>query len=199
MKIVQKAQIPLFLVFTGFSFFTGYQLSNTEGVSIGADNTPPHASAMLDVFSSNKGVLVPRVTETQRENDILNPANGLLVFTEDSNEEKRGFYYHDNIAAEWKKVGGGFKIPLMTYAQMRALPRTSDHIGKIVYVTTLTVVTNAIYPFGGNVCEREANVHGLWYLGYTPSQTCTIIEWHRMQHDFGTPTGTSTSNCGAFC
>jgi hypothetical protein len=48
-------------------------------VGINATNTPPNASAMLDVSSTNKGLLPPRMSTAQR-NAITSPADGLLVF-----------------------------------------------------------------------------------------------------------------------
>ena len=38
----------------------------------------PEGSSVLDVFSTGKGILVPRLTEGQR-NSIPNPAKGLMV------------------------------------------------------------------------------------------------------------------------
>lgn len=46
-------------------------------ISIGAP--APHASAALDVSSTSKGLLPPRMTETQR-NAILTPPAGLLIY-----------------------------------------------------------------------------------------------------------------------
>ena len=48
-------------------------------VGINTDNSDPDASAMLDIKSTDKGMLVPRMTSTQR-NAISSPATGLLVF-----------------------------------------------------------------------------------------------------------------------
>jgi hypothetical protein len=39
----------------------------------------PHNSAMLDVSSKNKGMLIPRMTSTERDS-ISNPADGLMLF-----------------------------------------------------------------------------------------------------------------------
>lgn len=47
--------------------------------NVGIGTATPDPSAALDVTSTTKGVLVPRVTSTQRT-QIANPANGLLVF-----------------------------------------------------------------------------------------------------------------------
>ncbi len=48
-------------------------------VSVTPDGRAPDSSAMLDVVSLNKGLLLPRLTHQQIQS-IANPANGLLVF-----------------------------------------------------------------------------------------------------------------------
>ncbi|MCP4183054.1 MAG: hypothetical protein GY761_07020, partial [Hyphomicrobiales bacterium] len=48
-------------------------------VGINADGSSPDGSAMLDVKSSDKGMLVPRMTTAQRT-AIASPATGLFVF-----------------------------------------------------------------------------------------------------------------------
>nr|MBP6681304.1 hypothetical protein [Saprospiraceae bacterium] len=55
----------------------------TQGVGINTDNSAPDASAILDVKSTDKGILVPRVTSVQRTG-IASPAVGLLVFDTDT-------------------------------------------------------------------------------------------------------------------
>ncbi|MCX6245298.1 MAG: hypothetical protein NTU98_11410 [Bacteroidetes bacterium] len=52
--------------------------STNAQVKISTDNNPPDNSAMLDVMSTNKGLLAPRMTYVQR-NAIANPAEGLIV------------------------------------------------------------------------------------------------------------------------
>jgi hypothetical protein len=54
-------------------------------VAVNTDGTQPDNSAMLDVKSTNKGMLVPRMTVAQR-NAISSPATGLLVFCTDNNQ-----------------------------------------------------------------------------------------------------------------
>lgn len=54
-------------------------------VAVSADGSQPDASAMLDVKSTQRGLLVPRMTIAQR-NAIATPANGLLVFCTDNNQ-----------------------------------------------------------------------------------------------------------------
>jgi hypothetical protein len=59
-------------------------------VAINTDGANPDASAMLDVKSTSSGLLIPRMTFTQR-NAIASPATGLLVYQTNSSP---GFYYN---------------------------------------------------------------------------------------------------------
>ena len=59
--------------------------------SVGINNPTPHASAALDVTSTTQGVLVPRMTSTQR-GMIASPAIGLLVYQTDA---PAGFYFYN--------------------------------------------------------------------------------------------------------
>jgi hypothetical protein len=49
-----------------------------QGVAINRSNSQPHPSAMLDVSSTTRGILVPRMTSAQRT-AIVNPATGLML------------------------------------------------------------------------------------------------------------------------
>ncbi len=70
--------------------------------SVGIGTTTPNASAILDVNSTTKGLLIPRMTFAQR-NLIPAPAAGLLIFqTNTSGVETAGFYLHDGVA--WKRL-----------------------------------------------------------------------------------------------
>ena len=51
-------------------------------VGINNDGSAPNPSAILDIKSTNKGFLPPRMTQTER-NNIVNPAEGLIVFCTD--------------------------------------------------------------------------------------------------------------------
>jgi hypothetical protein len=56
--------------------------------NVGIGTSSPNASAVLDITSSTKGVLIPRMTEDRR-NAISNPAQGLLIYQTDG---AVGFY-----------------------------------------------------------------------------------------------------------
>ena len=70
------------------------QTAGSENVGIGT--TKPDISAILDLTSNSKGLLIPRMTLAQRGN-IKSPANGLMVYQTDFFS---GFYFFDG--ASWK-------------------------------------------------------------------------------------------------
>lgn len=65
---------------------------------IGIGTTAPNASALLEISSTNKGVLLPRMTIAQR-NALPSPVNGLLIFQIDGS---RGLWYYFN--GSWNPV-----------------------------------------------------------------------------------------------
>jgi trimeric autotransporter adhesin len=67
----------------------------SQGVAINETGAAPDPSAMLDVTSTSKGLLVPRMTIAQR-NAIVLPNPGLLIFQTDATP---GFYYNANTAS----------------------------------------------------------------------------------------------------
>ncbi len=93
--------IPLFLFICCFLTNINAQHNNSElPTSISATGTAPHASAMLDVQATNKGILIPRMTTAQRS-AIATPATGLLVF--DTNTG--GFWFYNGSA--WADLSSG--------------------------------------------------------------------------------------------
>ena len=81
-------------------------LTATTYAQIGINNENPDASAALDITSTTGGLLVPRMTETQR--DAINPAAiGLMIYQTDGTV---GFYYYNG--SSWSEVGATSK----TYA-----------------------------------------------------------------------------------
>lgn len=76
------------------------------GQSVGIGTATPAASAQLEVSSTTRGLLAPRMTTAQRI-AIASPAKGLLVYDNDLNA-----LYHYN-GSGWAAVGGsgGFALP----------------------------------------------------------------------------------------
>ncbi|HZV69045.1 MAG TPA: tail fiber domain-containing protein [Saprospiraceae bacterium] len=78
------------LILLVFLFFY-LSILQAQGISINADGAPPDASAILDVQSSTKGFLIPRMNMLQR-NDISSPAAGLMIYQTDNTP---GLYMYD--------------------------------------------------------------------------------------------------------
>ena len=67
--------ITLCAISTGITGAGGSQA--ILGVANNTDNSSPHHSAMLDVSATDKGVLIPRLTNAQR--DAILPVTGLVI------------------------------------------------------------------------------------------------------------------------
>lgn len=90
MKNFKQRIIGLTLI--AFACFSYNALSQ-----VGVGTITPDASSMLDVSSTTKGVLTPRMTSAQRI-AISSPANGLLVYDTTDN----AFYFYKSSA--WAKI-----------------------------------------------------------------------------------------------
>ena len=91
------------LLFT--SFIIGFVNANSQAVGIGI--TSPSSSSMLDISSTTKGMLMPRMTSAQRT-AISSPVSGLLVFDTDT----KTLWAYDGTA--WKNLytsGGVLTLP----------------------------------------------------------------------------------------
>jgi len=77
-----------------FSMLFCSAIMYSQNVGINATGAIPATSAMLDVASTTSGVLVPRMTQAQR-NAIATPATGLLIYQTDV---VAGFYYYNGTA-----------------------------------------------------------------------------------------------------
>ena len=77
-------------------------ISNFAQIGIGT--TTPNSSTILHVESTDKGILIPRVSSS----DIVSPANGLLIFETNDN----AFEYNSGtpVAPVWTKINTGSSV-----------------------------------------------------------------------------------------
>jgi len=104
------------LLFCAFLFFIC--ANSFAQVAINADSSRPHPSSMLDVKSTTRGVLIPRMTDAQMK-QIYQPAAGLLVY----NTSNFAFWYYSlpdstkPATGKWEKIPNaddntyGFELP----------------------------------------------------------------------------------------
>src|SRR5688500_3911922 len=100
-----------------------FQLA-AQSISISTDGAPAAVSAMLDVRSINKGLLIPRVAlvATNDNTPIISPSVSLLIYntatTSGGNGVLPGYYY-------WN--GAGWTI-LLTAGNF---PRSEEHTSEL--------------------------------------------------------------------
>lgn len=85
-----------FLIIIGIRFPTCALAQN-----VGIGTSTPNAAALLDLQSTSKGFLVPRMTQAQR-NAIVNPPAGLIVYQTDNTP---GFHFNNGTG--WVQVSTG--------------------------------------------------------------------------------------------
>jgi len=78
-------------------FIVAFNFSSSAQVGVGT--TSPDASSMLDVQSTTKGMLVPRMDTSQRTG-IVTPADGLLVYDTDTDS----FWFY---SGSWTELSSG--------------------------------------------------------------------------------------------
>ncbi|MEO8149474.1 MAG: hypothetical protein ABI723_17675, partial [Bacteroidia bacterium] len=111
--------------------------SQLHGQNTAISDVPyiPVPSAVLDVYSKSKGMLVPRMLETEKY-AIISPATGLLIFQTDG---AAGFYYYD----------GSLWVPFTTGDTGWLLDGNS-----VTSTKTIGTVSNYDFPIITNNSER---------------------------------------------
>ena len=94
------------LLFVAITLIASYTL--TAQVAITPDGSSAHASAMLDVKSTDKGFLPPRMTTIQRD-AISSPADGLCIY----NITTKCLEFYK--AGAWAQICGGSGTPNAVY------------------------------------------------------------------------------------
>jgi Galactose oxidase, central domain/Kelch motif len=82
----------LLLVFTLFTWISH------KAQTVGIGTSSPHSSAMLDISSNTKGLLIPRLTKAEKE-AIGNAATGLMVYQ--TGPDSSGFHYYNGSQWIW--------------------------------------------------------------------------------------------------
>ncbi|MFH0843176.1 MAG: hypothetical protein V1903_11215, partial [Bacteroidota bacterium] len=99
--LISRIKIVLCAVLMVLALGNQKVLGQGVGISEAAPLTP-HASSILEIESTTKGFLAPRMTSIER-NAIATPADGLLVY--DTTTES--FWYYDSASLGWKAFIGG--------------------------------------------------------------------------------------------
>jgi hypothetical protein len=128
-----------------------------NGAGLGVGTVTPDASSLLDVSSTSKGLLPPRMTVTQR-NAIVNPANGLIIFNTTSGCPN---YYNNGNWCEWC---GSVVNPLITTLSCG----TASLTGTLIIGQAANSVSVSVPYTGGNGAQYVAqSINSTGVLGLT--------------------------------
>jgi hypothetical protein len=95
-----------------------------QSLAINADGSAANASALLDIKSTTRGLLIPRMSKAERAGIPL-PATGLLVFQ--NAPDSLGFYYYDGIKWNWMAAINGNADTLSWKRSGNALTNPATH------------------------------------------------------------------------
>ncbi len=116
---------------------------------VGINNSSPDPSAVLDIQSSNKGLLIPRMTKTERA-AIANAANGLMVYQ--SGPDSIGFYYFQS---GWHYINYDSMLPPTAIVFSQTYPNTRLENNNFKYNGEISI-PNA------TVSSVAANASNIW-------------------------------------
>ncbi len=116
-----KTRLFFTVILTALLTFNGF-----AQVAVNTNGDDADASAMLDIQSDSLGILIPRMTASQR-NAISNPAPGLMVFVTDDST----FYFYKN--SGWLQLSTGENNWLVS--------------GNFIYTTGDSIGIGASYPY----------------------------------------------------
>lgn len=132
------------------SVFLTSLATKAQNVAINNDGTTAASSAMLDVKSTTKGLLMPRMTSVQRA-AIASPASGLLVFDTDT----KTVWAFDG--ASWKNLstsGGSFALPYFQSVTNAASAFKITNSGTAIEGTATSASSSGVR---GNATSASAN------------------------------------------
>lgn len=179
-----KKSTPLAMAFFGTILFSSVQ------AQVGIGTASPDGSAALQIQSTSKGMLIPKMTQAQRQ-AISNPANGLMVYQTDGNS---GFYFNAGTSAlpSWVQVVAG----AAPGASGNVL--TSDGTAWVSQAPS-TGGSPSILSFStATYSISAANVSNDLYLTYTASVNTDVEMPQASQVPAGKGVFIRTSSAGAF-
>jgi hypothetical protein len=142
-------------------------LNISAQVAVNTDGSNPDASAILDVKSSDKGILIPRITHAEIKS-ISNPANGLMVFNTDAGR----LYVFIASEFKWKEVQLGSAEILyqasLTIGTGNSCSNTvvyGDYKTKVDLSNADSIVINANVTSKGNWEINTDTVNGYSFSG----------------------------------
>jgi hypothetical protein len=140
-------------------------VANAQSVGINSDGSSPNSSAILDVSSTTKGFLPPRVTLTGTTDvsTIANPATGLFIYNTATagvspSNVTAGLYYYDG--SKWQRIIN--QQPDATIEFNQLTPATAS------VVFTPNIQASKDYVYVSTIDASQWTYNGSVYITYTP-------------------------------
>ncbi len=136
-------------------------LTYGQAVGIKDNGTDPHASAILDVQATQKGVLIPRMRASDRL-QIPSPATGLMVYqTNTEGGFPPGLYIH--FASGWERIARADEIVVLNSWTVSGNNQYSGVSGNVGIGTSsptskLHVVGNILQTSGDLIINRTSAI-----------------------------------------
>lgn len=121
------------LCFLSIVFVLAVSPAFSQSMAVNTDGSLADGSSILDIKSSTKGLLTPRMTAAQRT-AITSPAKGLVVYQTDGTE---GFYYNagTSVAPNWVKLAEEKSIVAFSATKTTAYSNFSGSFVKVQFDT----------------------------------------------------------------
>ncbi len=162
---MKKIQILVMMLMTSHFIFA-------QGIGIGT--TTPDASAALEIQSSSKGLLIPRMGTGQRK-QIPNPAVGLIIFDTD----KGCIYMFDGLQWLPLSFGSGNSLPISS--RMQNNTNVKAGFGAVVCLSgNYAVITQSKREMPGNSIDT---VFVFYKSGGSWTQQAKLLQSDPMQSD----------------
>jgi len=166
----------------------GLVYASDAQVAISPDGSSPDGSAMLEVKSTDKGFLPPRMTANQR-NAISSPAEGLLIYQTDA---PVGYYFFKS--GVWTRLSqttsstAQVATPVLTICCQSWMTtnldvdsyRNGDTIPHVTDATEWAALTTGAYCYYNNDSTTYAAVYGKLYNWYAVNDSRGLAPegWH---------------------
>jgi len=170
-------------IVTFLTMFLFIGISAFAQVSVNTDGSAPNSSAMLDVKSTTKGFLAPRMTLAQRD-AITTPATGLAIYQTDGIP---GLYYNSGTpalplwlligsnAGQWLNNGTSIYYNAGNVGIGTSVPLASFHVEKNIGYTALFGSDILGYYGATNVSIGDDVGTALLYVGQSPNDKGYLI------------------------
>lgn len=150
---------------------------------VGINTITPNSSSALDINSSNKGMLIPRMSKSER-NGISNPAHSLLIYQTDNIP---GYYYNSgtSVSPVWTQLlsSNQFKIPIdtlpfnITTSGSYILKKNlNGNTGITISASNVSIDLN-FYTLSGNTGNTSYGINVLGSVNNIAVYNGNIIKW----------------------